>query len=113
MGPDQDESKITTELTRLATAVEVSNERWLQQSRTNHVLLEGVDRQGRAIFGHNGDEGLVGRSKTQAVKIGNLEEAEAEHADRLKFARRLVIGAVATVLGALASSGVLVYLGWK
>lgn len=105
-------TKTEEAIAALTTEVRLSNERWEEQGKTNTVLLEKMDGHGRSLYGHNSDEGVVGEIKTHCVRIGNLEEAEAEHADRLKYARRLVVTSIATLLVAIVSSGVLLYLGW-
>ena len=106
-------TKLEQAVADLTTEVRLSNERWEAQGELNTLVLKKIDGHGRSLYGHNSEEGLVGGAKTQAEKIKNLEEAEAKHAYRLKFARRLVITSVATLLVAVVSSGFLLYLGWK
>jgi hypothetical protein len=105
-------TKLEQAVADLTTEVRLSNQQWEAQGELNVLLLEKIDGHGRSLYGHNSEEGLVGGAKTQAEKIKNLEEAETEHGESLKFWRRLVITSVATLVVAVFSSGVLLYLGW-
>jgi len=104
---------LKTEVGRLATAVEVSNERWTQQGTHNLYVMEKIESHGRTLFGGNGNVGVVGQTALQDAQIEDLEEAEALHADRVKRAFWLVVGSAFAVMTALVSSGVIFYLGWK
>jgi len=101
------------EVARLATAVEVSNEKWTQQAAQNVYVLAKIESHGRTLFGGNGNVGVVGQTALQDAQIEDLEEAEALHADRVKRAFWLVVGSAFAVMTALISSGVIFCLGWK
>jgi len=125
VAPKEKQRDLTEEVRRLATAVEVTNERWVQQEQVNAIVAE----HGRAIHGGNGDVGVVGQTARQDIstatvkaalskwgvfyRIDHLYEASERHANRLKWVFWLAIGTAFTVITAAVGGGMIFCLGWK
>lgn len=99
-------------IAKLATAVEVQHQQWTEQAELNKVILNRLRDHDRSIYGFDTFEGILGESKTQAVRIAELVAAEKLHSERFRAIAWMLIGLAASITAIVIGAGAVAWLGW-